>query len=243
LIKLKIFWLSKILKISYNLEWREYYSTGGSSIEDRSRCSEAALPEQVRHQLRLSKGTCEHEGSKVATSVRCSHHRAQATMNKRAGGWGTGSHQAPVEEAPMHHPPCHVSQWWPWSFPYSRKKQLESTRGLSTSTNCPSQSQEASYLQQHSCMKIRVADAVQVLVCSSICCSSWFQGGHFEIASCSLPSMLQMHCNNWHQSAIGCWYCKQNIRRQDASALQITPFQKKRNQKICKDHGYDTHIR
>jgi hypothetical protein len=41
----------------------------------------------------------------------------------------------------------------------------------------------------------------------------------------------------------GCWYCKQNIRRQDASALQITSFQKKRNQKICKDHGYDTRIR
>jgi hypothetical protein len=94
--------------------------------------------------------TCEHGGSqRSATCARCSHHRAQATVNKR--------HQAPVEEAPMHHhPPCHVSQCWPWTW----KKQLESTRGQSTSTNSPSQSQSQSqeapsHLQHHSCMKIR----------------------------------------------------------------------------------------
>lgn len=199
---------------------------------------EAALLVQVRHQLSLSKGTCEHGGSKVATSVRCSHHRAQATVNKRA----LAHTRRPVEEAPMHHPPWHVSQWWPWSFPYSRKKQLESTRGLSTSTNCPSQSQEASYLQQHSCMKIRAADAVQVFVCSSICCSSWFQGGTSRLQAvachrcCRCIAIIGIR-------VLRCWYCKQNIRRQDASALQITSFQKKRNQKICKDHGYDTSIR
>ena len=83
---------------------------------------------------------------RVNTGVKGSHQRemltSQGPSNSEQKAWGTGSHQAPGGRST--NAPCDVSQWWPWSFPYSRKKQLESTRGGSTSTNCPSQ--EPAYL-------------------------------------------------------------------------------------------------
>jgi len=128
---------------------------------------------------------------RVNTGVKGSHQRSSNSEQK---AWGTGSHQAPGGRST--NAPCDVSQWWPWSFPYSRKKQLESTGGESTSTNCPSQ--EPAYLRRCSCMKIRMTAAG---VCSSsasllLIMTSWVSPWeHLEIESCSLPLMLQMHCN------------------------------------------------
>lgn len=123
-----------------------------------------------------------------------------------------------------HHPPCHVSQCCPWTFPYTTKKRNNW------------KVQEGIALRQTvACMKITGSSCSSSVFIHLLRCSSLW---HLQIA---IRVVHKMHCNNWHQSAKGRWYCKQNIRRQGAGAPQITSFQKKRNRKLCQGHGYEWH--
>lgn len=144
-------------------------------------------------------------------------HPSVRCSHHRAGGTST---DAPT----IHHAMSDVSQCCPWTFPYTTKKRNNW------------KVQEGIALRQTvACMKITGSSCSSGVFIHLLRCSSLW---HLQIA---IRVVHKVHSNNWHQSAKGHWYCKQNIRRQDAGAPQITSFQKKRDRKLCQGHGYEWH--
>nr|ACN35927.1 unknown [Zea mays] len=83
-----------------------------------------------------------------------------------------------------HHPPCHVSQCCPWTFPYTTKKRNNW------------KVQEGIALRQTvACMKITGSSCSSGVFIHLLRCSSLW---HLQIA---IRVVHKMHCNNWHQSA------------------------------------------
>lgn len=147
----------------------------------------------------------------------CELNTSVRCSHHRAGGTST---DAPT----IHHAMSDVSQCCPWTFPYTTKKRNNW------------KVQEGIALRQTvACMKITGSSCSSGVFIHLLRCSSLW---HLQIA---IRVVHKVHSNNWDQSAKGHWYCKQNIRRQDAGAPQITSFQKKRNRKLCQGHGYEWH--